>query len=108
MRRRLRAGRQAAVDARYWFVLRRLEKGSPEEYRAHLEGQLRRTPSKRENYSGVGTHVLVREFARRVPDNRSASVLCIGCRTGYELDRFQRHGLEPVGIDLFPSGQTSR
>lgn len=28
-------------------------------------------------------------------------MLCIGCRNGFELERFRALGLEPVGIDLF-------
>jgi hypothetical protein len=90
---------RSALDLRYWLLLRGLEKGKPPGYRAYLEGQLRRSLSKRSAGPSVGARVLVREVARRA--GRGASVLCVGCRTGDELDWFQARGLEPVGIDLF-------
>lgn len=95
VRRRFRV----ASDLRYWLVLRRLEKGHAGEYRAYLDGQLRRSLSKRSTDPGVSSQVLVREVARRA--GRGASVLCIGCRNGFKLERFRARRLEPVGIDLF-------
>ena len=98
----LRTHLQRIADRRYWRGLRRLEQGSPPEYRDYLEEQLRRTLSKRSIDSGVGAEVLVREVARHCEPG--SSVLCVGCRNTAELDRFRAQGLEPVGIDLFAQG----
>jgi SAM-dependent methyltransferase len=95
----LRVRLRRLFDLRYWLMLRGLESGRPADYHAYLEGQLRRSLSKRTNDPGVGARLLIREVAMRV--GRGARVLCVGCRNGLELDRFRRHGLEPVGIDLF-------
>jgi SAM-dependent methyltransferase len=98
----VRSHLQRFSDRRYWRGLRRLEQGSPPEYRDYLEEQLRRSLSKRSIDSGVGAEVLVREVARHCTPK--SSVLCIGCRNTAELDRFRAKGLEPVGIDLFAQG----
>ncbi len=96
-----RSSAQRVLDTRYWLVLRGLEKGRPEEYKAYLDAQLRRTLVKRTTDPGVGSRLLVRETVQHMSSRRGASVLCIGCRNGFELERFRAHGLEPVGIDLF-------
>jgi hypothetical protein len=80
---------------------RRLEARRPHDYRDYLRIQLRRSLSKRWNDPGVGARVLIDEIARRAPDH-DASVLCVGCRNGLELDEFRARGFhDVVGIDLF-------
>jgi SAM-dependent methyltransferase len=79
--------------------LRRLERSRPSEYRAYLDEQLRRSLSKRENDPGVGARLLIGEVASRLPTG--ASVLCIGCRNGLELDRFRALGHDATGIDIY-------
>ena len=98
-RRRLRATAGRLRDLRYRLALRRLWRGRPREYHAYLDVQLRRTLSKRRTDPGVGATLLVGEVAARLP--AGADVLCIGCRNGFELDRFRLLGCNAVGIDLF-------
>jgi SAM-dependent methyltransferase len=79
--------------------MRRLGRGNSDEYKHYLTGQVERSLSKRANDPGAGARALVGEVARWA--GRGASVLCLGCRNGIELDLFRARGLEPVGVDLF-------
>ena len=98
----LRAAWRRVGETRHWLTLRRrLEPGRPDEYRAYLETQLRRSLSKRENDPGIGARILVDTVALNAGERRSA-VLCVGCRNPVELDEFRARGFENVvGIDLF-------
>jgi SAM-dependent methyltransferase len=80
--------------------LRRLRSGRSGEYQDYLDEQLRRTLDKRHNDPGVGARLLVEAaVAAATP---GASVLCVGCRNGIELDEFRVRGLDDiVGIDIF-------
>ena len=101
VRSRIRAARRALADLPYWLRMRRLGAGRPAEYRRYLQGQLRRTLSKRGNDPGVGARLLIEQIVSEcAPDQ--ASVLCVGCRNGVELDEFRSRGFgRVVGVDLF-------
>jgi len=83
--------------------MRHLGRGRPKAYHDYLDAQLERSLSKRGNDPGVGGGLLVRAVADRAVDG--ARILCIGCRNGYELDRFRSLGYDAVGIDLFSQRQ---
>ena len=100
-RTRTRAARQRLADLPFRLRVRRLAAGRPADYRRYLEGQLRRTLSKRENDPGVGARLLIGSLAAACTP-AEASVLCVGCRNGVELDEFRARGFRDVmGIDLF-------
>jgi SAM-dependent methyltransferase len=89
------------ADLPYWLRVRRLAAGRAPEYRSYLRVQLRRTLSKRENDPGVGARLLIGRVAAACTPGK-ASVLCVGCRNGVELDGFRARGFRRVvGIDLF-------
>jgi SAM-dependent methyltransferase len=56
--------------------------------------------SKRDTDPGVGAVTLINRVAEEQADG--GAVLCVGCRNGFELDRFRARGFEGVvGIDVF-------
>jgi SAM-dependent methyltransferase len=98
-RTRTLAGRLA--DLRYRPALRRLGRGTSDEYRDYLDVQLHRTLSKRANDPGAGARLLVREVVECGRLGAASAVLCVGCRNTVELDLFHAAGVENVvGIDL--------
>ena len=81
-------------------MLRRLGKTRPPEYRDYLATQLKRTLSKRETDPGAGAVRLIDEVTAAQPSG--GSVLCVGCRNPFELDRFRERGFaDVIGIDVF-------
>ncbi len=101
VRRRVRVAWLAVTDLRHWRSLHRLDAGKPDDYRAYLDIQLRRTLVKRSNDPGVGMRLLVDHVASLVP-GRAGRVLCIGCRNPLELDEFRARGFtDVVGVDLY-------
>jgi len=82
--------------------MRRVASNVSGEYRDYLRVQLRRTLSKRRNDPGAGARLLIDRTIGALPRPADASVLCVGCRNGFELDEFRRRGSGTVvGIDLF-------
>jgi SAM-dependent methyltransferase len=101
VRYRLLARGQRLVYARDWLRLRRLGGNRPAEYREYLQTQLLVTLLQRTKNPGIGSRVLIDRIVQEGP-GREASILCIGCRNGIELDEFRARGFENVvGIDLF-------
>jgi SAM-dependent methyltransferase len=100
VRTRLRAGARRLKETPHWFVLRRLGKRRPPDYREYLATQLRRTLSKRETDPGAGAVALINRVAEQ--QRSGGAVLCVGCRNALELDRFRARGFDDVvGIDVF-------
>ncbi|MFN8224334.1 MAG: class I SAM-dependent methyltransferase [Gaiellales bacterium] len=99
-RRKLVAGREWLATRGYRRQLGSLAAGKSLEYREYLETQLARSVGRRANDPGVGQRILVgAALAAAAP---GASVLCVGCRNGLELDAFRDGGLGDVrGIDIF-------
>jgi SAM-dependent methyltransferase len=95
-----RALYERVAGLRHRLRLRRLRAGRDAEYQAYLDEQLSRTLGKRHNDPGVGARLLVEAAATSAKPH--ASVLCVGCRNGFELDEFRARGLSDViGIDIF-------
>ena len=99
-----------------WRIRRRLRiiddsgllKAEDPAYRDYIETQLGHVRSVRSLFPDVSwKHEIVLPRVRRFYDERGlatadASVLCVGCRTGSELDAFERLGFGTVkGIDLY-------
>jgi SAM-dependent methyltransferase len=100
VRTRLRAGARRLRETPHWLTLRRLGKTRPPEYRDYLATQLKRTLSKRETDPGAGAVRLIDEVTAAQPSG--GSVLCVGCRNPFELDRFRERGFaDVIGIDVF-------
>ena len=100
VRTRLRAGARRLRETPHWLTLRRLGKTRPPDYRDYLATQLKRTLSKRETDPGAGAVRLIDEVTAAQPSG--GSVLCVGCRNPFELDRFRERGFaDVIGIDVF-------
>lgn len=100
VRRRLASGREWLATRDFRRQVASLGDGKPAEYRAYLETQLERSVGRRRNDPGVGQRILVGAALAAAPPG--ASVLCVGCRNGLELDAFREGGLRDVrGIDIF-------
>jgi SAM-dependent methyltransferase len=73
----------------------------PEDYRAYLDLQLKRTLDKQDAPLQPRTQMMVDRVAQLV-DLSHCRVLCVGCRNASELDYFAQRGARQVtGIDLY-------
>lgn len=73
----------------------------PDDYRAYLEEQLKRTLDKMDSPLQLRTQIMVDAVARAA-DLTQSRVLCVGCRNSAELDYFTGRGaLSVTGIDLY-------
>jgi SAM-dependent methyltransferase len=73
-------------------------------YISYLRHQLDRSLSKRNSKTGKGARILMDKILEVGRISPEAEVLCIGCRTPFEIEYLGKKGLRNVvGIDLFSS-----